>query len=233
MRRIGVLDVPRRAGCRVRRPRLRRFRQTAAGARLDRRPKSADRLPLGRRQSRHACANTRRNWSRSRRTSSWPRAASMWAAAAGHPHRADRVRPGRRPGRRRLCGEPGAPGRQRHRLQPVRIRHQRQMAGAARRSHRASCARRCSAIPAIAAAPRSSAPFRRWGRARRGSDPDRPARRRGDRARHRRVRATVEWRPDHHANRARSFIASSIIALAARHRLPAVYPFASSSPRAA
>ena len=40
-----------------------------------------------------AFANTRRNWSRSRRTSSWPLAApSRGAVATGDPHRADRVR---------------------------------------------------------------------------------------------------------------------------------------------
>ena len=53
------------------------------------------------------------------------------AVAAGDPHRADRVRAGHRSGRRRLCREPGAAGRQRHRVHPVRIRHEREMAGAA------------------------------------------------------------------------------------------------------
>ena len=47
------------------------------------------------------------------------------------PHRADRVRECRRSGRRRLRREPGAAGRQRHRLHPVRIRLEREMAGAA------------------------------------------------------------------------------------------------------
>ena len=67
-------------------------------------------------------ANTQRNWSRSRRMSSWPVAADHGAAAAGDPHRADRVRDRRRSGRRRLCREPGAAGRQCHRLHHVRIR---------------------------------------------------------------------------------------------------------------
>ena len=61
-------------------------------------------------------AGTRRNWSRSRRTSSWPMAATTWRVAAGDPHRADRVRACRRSGRRRLRRQPGAAGRQRHRL---------------------------------------------------------------------------------------------------------------------
>ncbi len=39
----------------------------------------------------------------------------------GNPHRSDRVRSRRRPGRCWLCGEPGAPGRQRHRLYELRI----------------------------------------------------------------------------------------------------------------
>ena len=57
----------------------------------------------GGRRCRPTFANTRRNWSRSRRTSSWPLAAATVAAvAAGDPHRADRVRDRRRSGRRRL-----------------------------------------------------------------------------------------------------------------------------------
>ena len=40
----------------------------------------------------------------------------MAAVAAGDPHRADRVRDRRRSGRRRLRRQPGAAGRQRHRL---------------------------------------------------------------------------------------------------------------------
>ena len=44
------------------------------------------------------------------------------AAAAGDPHRADRVRECRRSGRRRLRRKPGAAGRQRHRVHHVRIR---------------------------------------------------------------------------------------------------------------
>ena len=58
-------------------------------------------------------------------------AATVAALLAGDPHRADRVRPGRRSGRRRLRRKPGAAGRQRHRLHPVRIRLEREMAGAA------------------------------------------------------------------------------------------------------
>ena len=53
------------------------------------------------------------------------------AAAAGDPHRADCVPGRRRSGRRRLRRQPGAAGRQRHRLHAVRIRPGREMAGAA------------------------------------------------------------------------------------------------------
>ena len=42
--------------------------------------------------------------------------ARLGAVAAGDPHRSDRVRGRPRSGRRRLCREPGAAGRQRHRL---------------------------------------------------------------------------------------------------------------------
>ena len=60
--------------------------------------------------------DTRRNWPRSRRTSSWPLAAHLGGVAAGDPHRSDRVRDCHRSGRRRLRRQPGAAGRQRHRL---------------------------------------------------------------------------------------------------------------------
>ena len=66
-----------------------------------------------------AFANTRRNCSRSRPTSSWPRDRDHGAVAAGDPHRADRVRERRRSGRRRLRRELGAAGRQRHRLHRI------------------------------------------------------------------------------------------------------------------
>ena len=52
------------------------FHAGLAAIGLDRRPQCADRVPLGRRQCRTTFANTRRNWSRSRRTSSSPQAAA-------------------------------------------------------------------------------------------------------------------------------------------------------------
>ena len=45
--------------------------------------------------------------------------------ATGDPHRADRVRGGHRPGRRRFRREPGTAGRQRDRVHDFRIRHER------------------------------------------------------------------------------------------------------------
>src|SRR6516162_10236082 len=51
------------------------------------------------------------------------------AFATGDPHRADRVRAGRRPSWRRLGREPSAAGRQRHRLYQPRIWVRREMGG--------------------------------------------------------------------------------------------------------
>ena len=59
-------------------------------------------------------AGTRRNWPRSRPTSFWPWHLDRGAVAAGDPHRADRVRDRRRPGRRRFRRQLGAAGRQCH-----------------------------------------------------------------------------------------------------------------------
>ena len=53
------------------------------------------------------------------------------AVATGDPHRADRVRDSHRPGRRRLRRQPGAARRQRDWVHGFRIRHEREMAGAA------------------------------------------------------------------------------------------------------
>ena len=70
--------------------------------------------------------------------------------------------------------------------------------------------------------------------ARRGGEPGQRARRRRDRARHRGLRARPEWRPDRDRRaRWRSVHRDLIITLAARHRLPAVYPYRYSSPAAA
>ena len=58
--------------------------------------------------------------------------------AAGDPHRADRVPDRHRSGRRRLRRQPGAAGRQRHRLHVVRIQPERRNGwSCSRRSRRA------------------------------------------------------------------------------------------------
>ena len=91
MRRIGVLmacaaDDPEGQA------RIRGVRTGAAAIGLERRPQRADRHPLGRAMP-TTFADTRRNWSRSRRTSSWLHwHRNRGAVATGDPHRADRVR---------------------------------------------------------------------------------------------------------------------------------------------
>ena len=57
----------------------------AAAIGLDRRPQRADRHPLGRGRCRPTFADMRRNWSRSRRTSSWPMAARPWGRCCRRP----------------------------------------------------------------------------------------------------------------------------------------------------
>ena len=57
--------------------------------------------PAGPRPMPPKFADTRRNWSRSHRTSSWPRHRDRGAIAAGNPHSADRVPDRHRSGRRR------------------------------------------------------------------------------------------------------------------------------------
>ena len=106
-------------------------RATAIG--LDRRPQRADRHSL-------ACGRCgpqshirgRIGWTCAGRHSGHFQR-ERGGAAAGKPQRADRVRECHRSGRRRLRREPGAAGRQRHRVHRVRIRHQREMAGATQR----------------------------------------------------------------------------------------------------
>ena len=59
-----------------------------------------------------------------------------------------------------------------------------------------------------------------------GGEPGRCARCRRDRARHHGIRARAEWRPDRDGRRVRGDVHRDlIITLAARHRLPAVYPY--------
>ena len=60
---------------------------------------------------------------------------------------------------------------------------------------------------------------------RRGAEPDQPARPGRGRARHLGVCALAERRPDRDGERGRCVHRELIITLAARHRLPAVYPY--------
>ena len=76
MRRVGVL-LPAAADDPPNQARVgRSCRGCAIG--LDDWPQPADRYPLGRNPCRATFAGTRRNWSRSRPTSSWPPAARPW-----------------------------------------------------------------------------------------------------------------------------------------------------------
>ena len=114
--------------------------------------------------------------------------------AAGDPHRADRVRAiAIDPVGAGFVDEPGAAGRQRHRLHAVRIQPGREMAGAAQgdRAGRDASGRASGSHPRPPGSDSwpSSRPWRR--RSRDGADPDRHARRRRDRARHRGIRARL------------------------------------------
>ena len=89
--------------------------------------------PAGPRPMPSKFADRRRNWLRSRPTSSWPVALRPWGRCCRRPapcrscsRRFDPVGAG-------LRRQPGAAGRQRHRFHEFRIQPQRQMAGAARR----------------------------------------------------------------------------------------------------
>ena len=76
------------------------------------------------------CASARLNWSRGRRMPSWSME-TLRVAAAGDAPCARRVRECQRSCRCRIRREPGAAGWQRYRIYPVRIWHEREMAGSA------------------------------------------------------------------------------------------------------
>ena len=133
MRRIGVLIASAADDRAIAGP----HRGVPAGLAaigLDRRPQRADRHALGHDQSRRH-SQTRGGIGRARAGRHpgcyWHR--NRGAVATGDPHRADRVRGGHRPGRRRFRREPGTAGRQRDWVHDFRIRHERKMAGAAQR----------------------------------------------------------------------------------------------------
>ena len=115
MRRVGMLDTlaaddPEAS------VRSRRVHAGTAGVGLDHRPQPADRCPLGRRRYRphsQPCCRNGRAWSR---RDLYQRILDHSAAARRNAHGPDRVRECRRSGRRRLRRKPGAARRQRHRF---------------------------------------------------------------------------------------------------------------------
>ena len=206
MRRVGVLmyttpDEPESQA------RIAALAQGLAGSGLGRRAQRADRHPLERGRCR-APAQGRGGTGRARLGCARGRCRPDHGdAATGDPHRADRVCPGPRSSRQRLYQEPSAAGRQYDRLQPVRIRLEREVAWIAQGDRAASLARGCRS--------RSSGRSR-WGWTMgrdpglcvadgRGAEPD-PCARHGRRNRTRRGRlcGRSERRPDRgggHASR--------------------------------
>ena len=126
-----------------------------------------------------------------------PGASALAAVAAGDPHCANCVPVRHRSGRCRLCRQPGAAGRQRHRFHIVRIQPGREMAGVAQRDR---AARDASGRPSGCRHSIRDRPVRRdpvrGAIVRGGVEPSQRARRRRDRARRRGLRALPEWRSD-------------------------------------
>ena len=192
--------------------------------------------PLGAGRCRPTFADTRRNWSRSHRTSSWPAAAAAVAALLQATRTVPIVfvhRP--RSGRRRLRREPGAAGRQRHRLHAVRIQHRagngwscsrrsrrRDASGGPSGSRHTAGIGQLAAIQAVAPSlgvEVSPINVRDAGEIERAVDG---------------LRARAEWRPDRDGERRRRLVHRDlIIALAARHRCPRSTPYALLRRRAA
>ena len=206
------------------RPRISGVPARTAAIGLDRRPQHADRYRWGAAIP-TTFANTRRNWPRSRRTSSWPLAVRLGAVVAGDPYRADRVRGRPRSGRRRLRREPGAAGRQRYRFPPVRIQLTgkwlellKQIAPGVTRAAVLRDPTLTAGIGQLAVI-QSVAPSL-------GVEvsPDRRARRRRDRARHHGLCARAERRPDRDGEHLGGAPSRLIVALAARQSCPPSTP---------
>ena len=198
----------------------------AAAIGLDRRPQRADRRTAGPQAMPSAFANTRRNWSRSRRTSSWPLA----AATVGPLLQATRTVPivfadVADPVGAGFVDSLARPGGNATGFTTFEYGMSGEMAGAAQGDR---AGRDASGGPSRSRRIRRDRPVRRHpGRGavvRRGGEPDQRARRRRDRARRRGLRALAEWRPDRDGERGWSMVHRDlIITLAARHKLPAVY----------
>ena len=184
MRRIGVL-LPAAADDPEWQARVAAFLQGLQQSGWTDRPQRAHRHPLGHGQCRPTFADMRRNWSRSRRTSSWPMAARPWRRCC------------RRPAPCRSCSrivvDPvGAgfveslarPGGNATGFHEFRIQHGREMAGAAQgdRAERDARGGPSGSSPRLRNQPVCRHPGR-GAVAQGGGEPDRHARRRRDRAR--------------------------------------------------
>ena len=192
------------------RPASAAFLQGLQRAGLDRSAATCGSTPAGPRAMPTAFADTRRNWSRSRRTSSWPAAARPWG---------------------RCCRRP-APCRSCSRMSPIRSapasstawRGRAAMPPASSRSNTASAAKWLELLKQIAPGvtraavlrdPAIAAGIGQFGAIQAVAPslgvevtPGRRARRRRDRARRRGIRARAEWRPDRDGERVwRSLIA--------------------------
>ena len=197
MRRIGVL-IASAVNDPEWQARIAAFLQGLAAIGLDRRPQPAGRYALVHYQCRRP-SQTRR---RIGRAGAGRPPGCEWhhnrgGVAAGDPHRADRIRDRRRPGRRRFCRQPRPAGRQRHRFPLVRIRPEREVAGAAQRDRAPHDAGGGAAGSghrlrdrAVRRHPGGGAVLRS------GVEPGRRARCARDRARRRGVRGRSEWRAD-------------------------------------
>ena len=172
-------------------------------------------------------ASTPRNWSRLQ-----PDVILATGSAAtapllqANPHHPGRVRSRSRSGRRRPCRQPGAAGRQCHRVHDLRVQHRRkwlellkEIAPHVARAAVISRSRDNGRDRPVGRDPRGCALARHGGRSR--STSAMPPR---SNARSRLSRATAEWRPDRDGSGLRrSMRLDLIVALAARHKLPAVY----------
>ena len=112
---------------------------------------TSDRISLGRRRS-DQLPDSAASWSRWRRRHRWRMRRWRGACDKAAHHRPDRVRQVADPVRLGFVAEPGAAGRQRHRLRLVRDEHERQTAGAAQGDCASASSRAAvlvnSAIPA-------------------------------------------------------------------------------------
>ena len=170
-------------------------------------------------------ANTRRNWSRSRRTSS----CAAGASAVGPLLQATRTVPivftiVPDPVGAGFVDSLARPGGNATGFMQFEYGIEREMAGAAQRDR---AGRDAGGGPSGCRHNRRDRPVRRnsvrGAGARRGGEPDQCARRRRDRARRHGFRARFEWRSDRDGERVDVDHRDLIITLAARHKLPAVY----------